>query len=342
MNTDTTVSVVDYNDNTASVQGHVHDALTDYSPRDRPWDLHRAQTDDVGGVYASTEEYERYAARMGECSGILRFAWIEQRDTGELRLKLREARFCRVRYCPVCQWRRSLMWQARFYDSLPEIMAAFPKSRWLFLTLTVRNCEIAELGETLTAMNAGWQRLLKRDEFRPVQGWVRTTEVTRGKDGSAHPHFHALLMVPPSMLSGNHYVRQARWVELWRACMRLDYSPSVDVRVVKSRPKKGQTTETQQQDVAHALRGATAEVLKYSTKPADMTADAGWFLELTRQTHKRRFVATGGALKNILKIDKETDAALAMTDGPGEGSEDGSRVAFDWRTSERRYRRYKR
>ncbi|MDI5568585.1 protein rep, partial [Salmonella enterica subsp. enterica serovar Kentucky] len=42
------------------------------------------------------------------------------------------------------------------------------------------------------------------------------------------------------------------------------------------------------------VRGAVAETLKYSTKPADMVADPEWFLELTRQTHKRRFVATGG------------------------------------------------
>ena len=45
------------------------------------------------------------------------------------------------------------------------------------------------------------------------------------------------------------------------------------------------------------MRGAVAETLKYSTKPADMVADPEWFLELTRQTHKRRFVATGGALR---------------------------------------------
>ncbi|MBM2994428.1 protein rep, partial [Escherichia coli] len=44
--------------------------------------------------------------------------------------------------------------------------------------------------------------------------------------------------------------------------------------------------------------GAVAETLKYSTKPADMVADPEWFLELTRQTHKRRFVATGGALRH--------------------------------------------
>ena len=32
-----------------------------------------------------------------------------------------------------------------------------------------------------------------------------------------------------------------------------------------------------------------------------------WFYELTRQTHKLRFVATGGSLKNILKDDDLTD-----------------------------------
>ena len=115
--------------------------------------------------------------------------WADLPETGETRLRLREAHFCRVRHCPVCQWRRSLMWQARFYQSLPKLVTEHPKARWLFLTLTVRNCPITELGETLTAMNAAWQRLKDRKEFRPVLGWVRTTEVTRGKDGSARPAF---------------------------------------------------------------------------------------------------------------------------------------------------------
>lgn len=82
-----------------------------------------------------------------------------------------------------------------------------------------------------------------------------------------------------------------------------------------------------------------AETLKYSTKPADMVADESWFLELTRQTHKRRFVAAGGALADVLKVDQETDEDLTMADGPAESEDDGSRVAFNWRDGERRYRR---
>ncbi|MCY6598279.1 protein rep, partial [Escherichia coli] len=227
--------------------------LTDYSPADKPWDEHRSISDDVGGIYLRAAGFERYGERVEGCSGILRFGWSTNEETGETRLRLRDARFCRVRHCPICQWRRSLMWQARFYQSLPKIVAEYPDARWLFLTLTVRNCPITELGDTLTVMNAAFQRLKDRKEFRGVLGWVRTTEVTRGKDGNAHPHFHILLMVSPSMLSGDGYVKHARWVELWRDCLRVEYDPNVDIRVVKSRkPKDGESLPC---SVVDQLRG---------------------------------------------------------------------------------------
>ena len=311
--------------------------LADYSPADKTWDEHRSISDDVGGIYLRAAGFERYGERVEGCSGILSFGWSTNEETGETRLRLRDARFCRVRHCPICQWRRSLMWQARFYQSLPKIVAEYPDARWLFLTLTVRNCPITELGDTLTVMNAAFQRLKDRKEFRGVLGWVRTTEVTRGKDGSAHPHFHTLLMVSPSMLSGDGYVKHARWVELWRDCLRVEYDPNVDIRVVKSRkPKDGESLPC---SVVDQLRGVVVETLKYSTKPADMLVDPEWFLELTRQVHKRRFVATGGVLKDVLQLERETNEDLIMADGMAEGADDGSRLAFSWRAVAKKYRR---
>lgn len=311
--------------------------LADYSPADKTWDEHRSISDDVGGIYLRAAGFERYGERVEGCSGILRFGWSTNEETGETRLRLRDARFCRVRHCPICQWRRSLMWQARFYQSLPKIVAEYPDARWLFLTLTVRNCPITELGDTLTVMNAAFQRLKDHKEFRGVLGWVRTTEVTRGKDGNAHPHFHILLMVSPSMLSGDGYVKHARWVELWRDCLRVEYDPNVDIRVVKSRkPKDGESLPC---SVVDQLRGVVVETLKYSTKPADMLVDPEWFLELTRQVHKRRFVATGGVLKDVLQLERETNEDLIMADGMAEGADDGSRLAFSWRAVAKKYRR---
>lgn len=309
-----------------------HNALTDYSAKDAPWDVHRGQADDVSSIYAASEEFERYASRMSLCSGVLKFQPVPDEETGEIGLKLKEARFCRVRHCPVCQWRRSLMWQARFLQSLPSLIAEYQSARWIFLTLTVRNCSISELADTLKAMNAAWQRLKDRKEFAPVLGWIRSTEVTRGKDGSAHPHFHALLMVPPSMLSGRAYIQQSRWRELWQECGRLDYFPVVNVKAVKVKPNCTQET---------ALSAAVAETLKYSVKPSDMTADADWFLEMTRQVHKKRFIASGGALKDVLRADEETNDDL-LVQGENNASEASeTRLAFNWREHERKYLRFK-
>jgi len=224
------------------------------------------------------------------------------------------------------------MHQARLLEALPSIQAAHPRARWLFLTLTVRNCSVLELGATLTAMNAGWNRLRLRPEFKPVTGWIRSTEVTKGADGSAHPHFHALLMVPPGMLSGRAYVPHARWMALWRECARLDYDPVINIKAVK--PKRGRPPES-------ALRDAVSETLKYSVKPGDMTDedDPEWFLELTRQTHKRRFLAAGGALKDVLKRIETEDDLIHADDDAAEGEDDGARLAFAWRSESKRYRR---
>lgn len=303
--------------------------LATLSPRDQPWDTHRCQAQGVESIYRTDSDFDKLAQRVSDCSRLLLFGRPIDKDTGEIGFALRRASFCRVRHCPVCQWRRSLMWRARFYQAIPTIAAEYPKARWLFLTLTVRNCEITELSETLKAMNAGWQRLKDRKEFAKVDGFIRTTEVTRGDDGSAHPHFHCLLMVPPSYFTGKSYVTHAQWVESWRQAMRLDYDPYIHVQTVKA---KGEVASTQEY-----LARAVCETLKYSVKPDDMLADDGWLLELTRQLHRKRFIASGGALKDVLREADESDDDL-IVEGDGE-ADDGARVAFTWRPVNKKYKR---
>lgn len=302
------------------------DGLSDYSPKDTKWDVYRAQTELLADFLAEYGEFQRYAERMEKCSGVLHFGWETQPETGESRLRLKNAEFCRFRHCSTCAWRRTLAMTARFLEALPGLMRDHPKVRWIFLTLTVPNCPITELASTLSSMNAGWKRLIERREFRPVLGWGRSTEVTREakRNGYAHPHFHCLLMVPPSWFKGANYVKHARWVELWRDCMRLDVNPVVDVRVVKG-------------DVT----GAAAEVLKtfgYSVKPEQAVDDPEWFLEMIRQVHRKRFFASGGALKPAFK-EPETDAEMIQGDQPAEGLDDGSRLAFAWTPTQKRYKR---
>lgn len=220
------------------------------------------------------------------------------------------------------------MLRSRFYRAMPRLQKEFPTARWIFFTLTVKNCEVTDLSETLDLMLKAWQKLVQRKEFRPVLGWLRTTEVTRGKDGTAHPHFHVMMMVPPSWFS-HHYVKHERWVQIWKESLQVDYTPVVDIRAIR------ETVD----EADDRIRGAILETLKYSVKPSDMTADPEWLEELAHQTHKRRFFVSGGVLSDALREEEESDEELALADGEAEQSDDGWRMAFGWDPGSRRYRR---
>ena len=294
-------------------------ALSDLSPRDKPWAKHRANADRIEAHYSGSE-FSQYSSRITFCSQLLEFGLVPVENAGSLKMKLRGARFCRVRHCPVCQWRRSLMWKAKAYKVLPKIVEAYPKYRWIFLTLTLKNCQISELRTKLLEMNKAFQRMSQRKVW-PAIGWLRSTEVTRSCDRTAHPHFHCLLIVQPGYF-GKNYIKQAEWVELWRHAMRLEYDPILDCRAVRRGKQPMQLIP---------------ELLKYCTKESDMTADREWFLELTRQTHKMRCIATGGVLKEYLKeLEAEPEDLIGESE-TAEG-EDEVKLYFGWRRQEKKYR----
>ena len=305
--------------------------LSDISPADKPWDIHRAQSEELAKIY-ETLGYSRYSERIGECSQWLTYA-MKSNDDGEVRLKLREARFCRVRHCLVCQWRRSLMWRAKFIKALPEIQVQHPTGRWIFVTLTVRNCELTNLRATLTWMNGAWSKLIRRKEF-PALGFVKSTEVTRGADGTAHPHFHCLMLVPAGYFSRG-YLSHTKWTELWQSCLKADYTPVVDVRVVKST----KLTSDDSLDASNAaMLRAVCETLKYAVKPSDLLADPQWLSELTKQLQKTKAISVGGVLKEFFSEDEPEDLINGEIE-EDEKSEDDAILNFIWSSVVKRYKK---
>ncbi len=297
--------------------------LSDLSDRDKLWDRHRRNSDWIANCYRAVEEFKNYAERMDVCAQLLDFCLVIDEIEDGYRLKLHMAQFCRVRNCPVCQWRRSLMWKAKAYQILPVVVEAYPKYRWLFLTLTVRNCLITELRETLQWMNKSWQRMIQRKKFSAV-GWIRSTEVTRGKDGFAHPHFHCLLLVKPSYFGGHTYLSQKDWVEMWQSCLRADYDPIVDIRAVRRDSSPCELIP---------------EILKYCVKEADLVANGEWFLELTKQMHRMRTIATGGVLKDYLKqLEEEPEDLIGKDDLKTEDEFDEGHLYFEWKYQEKKYK----
>ncbi|WP_414042022.1 protein rep (plasmid) [Acidithiobacillus sp. M4-SHS-6] len=295
---------------------------------------------------------DKYSVQLRDCCEAL-FFWLRtQAETGELGIKLKSAPFCHNRHCPICGWRRGMKVKATLYAALPAIMDQYPTSRWLFLTLTVRNCPVDELRATIQHMGKSLKRMQERKNW-PAQGWICGTEVTTGKDrdGTAHPHFHLLLQVPSSYFKGPNYIPTREWVRRWRDAARLDYDPVVDIRPVKPSKKALQRIEEAKargEDVdtrVEALRGAIAEITKYAAKASDLTqAGPEWLATYIEQVHGLKFLTSGGTLKGVLKDlrkQKGDDEDLVHVGDEGEegGSDDDPTLAFHWRAKRGQYQR---
>src|SRR5206468_4991481 len=78
--------------------------LSEVSPRHKPWDVHRAEADEVREAYAGgTNRHQRYALRVEQCSQVLEFARDPPKQAGRekltsktgQKLTLKNAWFCR-------------------------------------------------------------------------------------------------------------------------------------------------------------------------------------------------------------------------------------------------------
>ena len=98
------------------------------SGKTRDWAKHKYENRFIALAYKEIDK--RKAERMESCANWL--AFVRKEET----LRLHSARFCRVRLCPVCQWRRSLKTFAQMSQVLST--ATSQGYQFIFLTLTVK------------------------------------------------------------------------------------------------------------------------------------------------------------------------------------------------------------
>ena len=317
-----------HNTTPAEMQGRV---LQDITPagKVRPWASHKSDAQLLS--YALALSDERAAQRVRHCADTL---WFRRHEDGSLRLDT--AQFCRVRLCPICQWRRSL----KMYGQLHQVVQALAQQRqaagaqpyaWLLLTLTVRNCSGADLSATLDTIAKGWDRLCKTQRYkRAVRGTMRAIEITYNRStGEYHPHMHVLCAVLPSYYTSRDYIRQAQWADMWRDAARLDYNPVVDVRR------------------ATGTAGSLAEVAKYATKPSDYLdpSDLDTMADVVGTLHRvcarRRFAAWTGVLRDMhhaLHLDDVDGGDLVHLSAlDGESAAGAAVWAWDWYAGPRLY-----
>ena len=278
----------------------------------------------------------RCAENVSECSERLEF--VEKSDGT---LKLVRTWFCKNKLCAICNWRRALKYSYQSSRIIDKSIQEYPKARFLFLTLTIKNMSSDKLRDDISEMSKGFNRLFKYKKVdKNIIGFVRSLEVTRNHDTEEyHPHFHVLLMVKPTYFKNSeNYIPQTEWIELWKKAMQLDYDPVVNIKVVKN---------TEDKEITKAVK----ETAKYPIKPFDVDTDKDG-QELSEETklritdeimiglYRKRQIGFGKLFKQIkkeLELDDLEDGDLVNVSDENDDTSKGRALVACWNKDIKNY-----
>lgn len=287
----------------------------------------------LGAAYAmqSTPADVKRAGRVLECGTYIGGDIVQVGD--KQLLKITQANFCKVRLCPMCQWRRAAKVQAQMMQVFDQLRP--DGYRYLLLTLTIPNPDGEHLKETIDQMHKGWDKLMKRREVKRVlQGFYRSLEVTHNLEKNTyHPHFHAILAVKPSYFKKG-YIKRDTWLEYWQQSMGDSSITQVDIRPLKM-------------DTHEIMMKSLQETCKYICKPAglldpddmDLTAEVVGVVH--KALEKRRLIAFGGVFKDARKALGCTSVEGVAADLTDSSTGKGVKIAevcFIWHCGYSQYR----
>lgn len=289
--------------------------LVDYSAtgKKRKWDLHKQNNLKLVELYKQAIKINpsvispKRLQDLADCASQLEYL-----QDAEGNKKLYKTYFCRVRLCPMCQWRRSLKLFSQVSKITDYINNQNDDVRYLFITLTQKNCSGSELVQEINKINKSFSLLV--DKTKRVQpatkfkkmllGYIKSTEVTYNpKTKTYHPHLHCIFAVQEEYFNKANYINKNTWRAIWADLLKVDYLPQVNVQAIK--PARQQK--------------AVAELVKYPAKVSSILnlpqmQAVQVIIDLTTLCYKRRFVAFGG-------IFKKTKALLKLQDVEAENAD---------------------
>lgn len=261
--------------------------------------------------------YSRKYERLEQCSTYLEF----RREKSTKKYKLINTNLCRVRLCPLCAYKRSLAVYHNTAGIIKYINEKYSRSKYLFLTLTLKNVAGSELSNAIDTLTRGWQNLAKQKRIKSiVLGTVRSIEITYNKrTNTYHPHLHVLIHTSADIYAGRNYISQAEFAERWRSAAGIDYQPVIDIRRLR-----------------HNSGREVAEIAKYSVKPLqwDKCAESV-IITLDEVLHKRHLLSLSGTMreaKRELKIADIEDKKEWIQD-----FDEGDKILFFYHFSKNKY-----
>lgn len=227
-------------------------------------------------VEKATPEKE---SRLRDCASA-----IEINERGQIV----SANFCKNRYCPICQWRKSRKTFALAVNIQNKIEEK-GNFQFLFLTLTLKNSK--NLSQGIDHILQSFKRLQDTKKFRRiVKGFIRTLEITYNqKTQEWHPHIHSIIAVDSNYFTEKElYTDYEQWRALWKTVAHVDYFPQCNIQKINEEERTK----------------AIAEISKYMVKPIDLEISKESeeiYTHLLKSTFGRRLSSAGGIYKEVAR-----------------------------------------
>lgn len=309
------------------VQQPTGEKLVDYSQtgKKRKWDKHKQDALKLADLY--TQVLKLYpnlltAKRLEDL--ILCAEQLEYLVDADGNKKLYRTYFCRNRLCPMCQWRRSL----KLFSQVSKITDYLNEQnneqnnqvRYLFITLTQKNCEGANLKIEFDKINTAFAKLVDKTKHvatatkfkQSMLGYIKSTEVTyNSKTNTYHPHLHVIFAVKEDYFNfkSSNYISKNNWRAIWAELLGVDYLPQVNVQAIK---------QARQQKAVAELAKYPAKITNILDLPQQQAVQV--VADLTIFCYKRRFVAFGGIFKKTKTLLKLQDVEAENADLVGAGN----------------------
>jgi plasmid rolling circle replication initiator protein Rep len=226
--------------------------------------------------------------RICSCGNRITESIYEHIDTMQRRSLFDSPICCQLRFCPLCNYFRAKNLTPAIFRELKKLE---PDYKFIFITITVPNCDFLDLRQTIMKMNRCFSFMSQKVWFRKAfKHWIRTTEITF-KQNEAHPHFHCIMAVEKNYFkkSNKHYVTTETLQKRFSSLYGVDLC-ICDIRVIK-----GKQTAIGLKD---ALMSGIVELSKYVIKSSDLKKLSKANFEVVYyQLVKLRFIATSRTLK---------------------------------------------
>ena len=241
---------------------------------------------------AADEKLQDKASQILACGDFITGSIVEQ--SGQQMFKIEHANFCRVRLCPMCQWRRGAKMQSQMMQVFEYLNQRHDFSiRYIFITLTVPNPTPDKLSAKIDEMQKAWNTLTHdfRKMRQSMRGWYRSLEITYNAAADTyHPHFHAIVAVDSDYFTDpEKYIERDELLQAWRDAMDDQTITQVDIRAFRGTSLKQMLKSVQ-------------EACKYICKPSGMLdpADMDQTARVVETVHHairyRRLIAFGGII----------------------------------------------